>query len=319
MLVDAIVLLLVGLLALLLPSSSVYRAHLSRRLVHQTRAHLPADQATALEARVARRARGMGAGIVLAGAGALVAALAWDGAEEARGGLLFLSLVFVGGAAGLATVDVLRPGAVPDGPRSARATVPTLADYVPRPLRILSWVFVGAGGVALATTLVLARSAWFDTTTLLSSPVPLLAVALPLLVVLCGLAVRRVLDAPQPARDEVELFWQDAVRAQTLNSLVATAPLVSLLALTVCGAVLDDAASAAALARGEVGPGWSLVLLVASYALPFVLVLVALALTVATGRRHSGGMHHFRDRLWGGRAAGRPGGSTVTGPSPSEA
>ena len=93
--------------------------------------------------------------------------------------------------------------------------------------------------------------------------------------------------------------WQDAVRAQTLSSLSVTAPLVSLLALIVCGGVLDNAASQVALATGQVGPWWSLSLLVAGYSIPFVLAVVALV--VAASNASNGEMRQFRNRLWGGR------------------
>lgn len=151
-------------------------------------------------------------------------------------------------------------------------------------------------------TILLSRSEWFDAATIMASPVPVLTAAIPVLAVLFGLAIRRVLDAPQPARDSAELYWQDAVRAQTLSSLVAPTPLVSLFALVMLGSVLDDAASAAAVAAGSVGPGWTAVLLVGGYLLPVVVVLLLLA--VLTNLWGTSGMRHFRDRLWGGRPPG---------------
>lgn len=298
MLVDSVVLIAVGALAALLPSYGPYRALLRRSLARKANAQVPAEQEEALEARLARRSRGTGVGILAAGLVALVLSQTWPRADEASGGFFVLSVLFVAGAAGAALADVLWPGTVPEGTRTARATSPTVGDYLPRQARSVGRVFVGAGLVALVGTLLLTATQWFDAGTVLRSPVPLLAVGVPVLLLLSRLATRRLLDAPQPARDEAELYWQDAVRAQTLSSLALAAPLVSLLSLIVCGSVLDDAASAAATAAGQAGPGWSLALLVAGYVLPFVLVIGA-ALASAGSRTE---MQHFRDRLWGGRA-----------------
>ena len=210
-------------------------------------------------------------------------------------------VVIIGsGAAGLTLADILWPGTPTEGPRTARATAPTIRDYLPPQLLLTGRIFVGLGLLALLVTLLLTRSEWFDAGTIWRSPVPLLAAAIPVLLLLSQLAIRRVLDAPQPARDETELYWQDAVRAQTLSSLAVATPFVGLFALVVCGSVLDDAASTAAVSVGQVGPAWSLWLLVAGYLLPFVLVLSTVFVTAAQ-RGNWSEMHHFRERLWDGQ------------------
>lgn len=299
MLKDAIVILLVGLVAVLLPLSGSYRSYLGRKLATKAAATVPADQETALEERMTRRARAMGAGIVVAGILALLLSQAWDSAEDASGGFFAVSVMFVFGAVGLALADIRWPGTTTEGPRTARATSPTVEDYLPPQLLMVSHLFTITGLAVLVVTVLLSRSEWFDAATIWRSPVPLLATALPLLLGLSWLATRRVLDAPQPARDETELYWQDAVRAQTLSSLAVGTPFVGLFALVVCGSVLDDAASTAAVTVGQVGPAWSLWLLVAGYLLPFLLVLGTVV--VAAAQRGSWSeMHHFRDRLWDG-------------------
>ncbi|AXH95734.1 hypothetical protein [Ornithinimicrobium avium] len=300
MLVDAIVLLVVGAVALLLPSFGPYRAHLRRAFARKAGAQVPADQEARLEARLGFRSRGAGMGILLAGLVALVLARTWEGADQAAGGFFVLSVMFVVGAAGAALADLARPGVLAEGPRTARATTPTLEDYLPPYLRTLGRGFVGLGMVALVGALLLGGTEWFDAGTVLLSPVPVLAVGIPVVVLLSWLATRRVLDSPQPARDEVELYWQDAVRADTLSSLSMAAPILSLLALAATGNVLDDAASTAAVVSGQIGPGWSLAVLVAGYLLPVVLVGVALLVAAGPGRRTEA--QHVRDRLWGGRA-----------------
>lgn len=301
MLVDAVVLLVVGAVAFLLPYFGRYRVLLRRTLVRKVGAQVPGDQEPALEARVAFRSRGAGMAIILAGLCALVLSRTWQGAEEMSGGFFVLTLVFIGGTAGAALADVLRPGTVAPGPRTARASTPTLEDYLPPRLRMLGRILVGSGLVATLGALVLAATEPFDAGSVLHSPVPVLAVGIPLVVLLSWLATRRVLNAPQPARDEAELYWQDAIRAETLTSLSVAAPMVSLVALVVCGDVLDHAASVAAIAAGATGPAWSLAVLIAGYLLPVVLVLVGVAGLVASGARGRT-EQHFRDRLWGGHA-----------------
>src|SRR5690625_957110 len=306
MLVDAVALVVLGTLVALLPLSAGYRAHLVRRLGAQAGTAVPADRSPALEARLARRARASGAGIVLGGlALAVTAALAPAGGEPPSGGFVVVSLAFTFGAGGVAVAEILRPGAVGDGPRTARATAPSVGDYVAPGARVVCGAFTGVGLLALLGTLALTGSQWFAAAPVWASPVPYLAVAIPVVTALSWTARRRVLAAPQPARDETELFWQDALRATTLTSLTVPPALVGLLALTVCGTVLDDAASAAATASGAIGPDWSLWLLVAGYTAPVVLLLGALVLAVRPG----GGAEpeHFRTRLW------------ATGPAPSAA
>lgn len=300
MLRDATVILLMGALAVLLPLSATYRAHLRDRLAATAAATVPAQQQADLEMRITRRARSAGVGILVAGLLTLLLGWIWDGANEAAGGFFVLSVMFVAGAAGLALADIRWPGAPADGPRTARATSPSLSDYVPRQVLVVGQIFAAIGLLSLIVTLLLTRSVWFDAATIWHSPVPLLTATLPVLLVFSWLATRRVLDAPQPARDEVELYWQDAVRAQTLNSLSVTTPLVALFALIVCGGILDDAASAAAIAAGEVGPQWSLWLLVAGYLVPVVLLVGAVAVLIARHGRWNE-MAQFQDRLWGGQ------------------
>lgn len=302
MFVDAIVIIAVGVVAVLLPSSGTYRSALRRRLAAKAGATVPSEQEAALEARVAGRARAMGVGILVAGAVTLLLSQVWEDAHEAAGGFFLVSVIFLAGAAGLALAEIRWHGTT-EGPRTARATSPAVEDYLPPQSLVVGRVIVGIGLLALVGTLLLTRSDWFDAGTIWRSPVPLLAAAIPVLFALSWLATRRVLDAPQPARDETELYWQDAVRAQTLSSLTVTTPFVGLFALVVCGGVLDDAASTAAVAAGQIGPEWSLWVLIAGYFIPFVLVIGAMVAT-ATARSSGSESQHFRERLWGGQPPG---------------
>ena len=299
MFTDALVLVMVGALAVLLPRNLAYRRYLTRGLADQSGAAVSAEQRATLESRVAQRATGMGTGILVAGLIVLVVDRLWRAPQSMTGLGLILALMFVFGAAGIAVVEIWRPGTPAEGPRTARARTPRAGDYLPSLLSLGAAAYTGIGLVAVLGTLLLARSQWFDTVTVLWSPVAVIAVAIPVLIVLTWLAVRRVLDAPQPARDESELYWQDALRAQTLSSLLTPTPLVAIVGLVVCGSVLDAAASLAATARGTVGPGWSLAVLVAGYGVPFV--LVTFGLVVMAGPWGTPPARHFRDRLWGGR------------------
>jgi hypothetical protein len=310
MIFGAIALLLAGTLTALMPLLAAYRTHLTRRLTRQAGATVPQELVPTLEARMARRAWGGGGGVALAGLVLLVWALVRPGGVDAAGGLyVMLSLVFVFGAAGLAVVEILWPGQPIRGPRTARVSAPVLADYLPPVVRVLSWGFPVLGLLALLTALGLSWSPWFDAGTIWRSPIPFLATAIPFLALLSVLAVRAVLAAPQRARDEADLFWQDLLRASTLSALTSPPALVALFAMILCASVLDDAASVVAHAAGQVGPAWTLWLLVVGYVVPPMLTVVAL---VASSRTRVNEMDHTRHRLWDGRtraSTNRPSGA----------
>src|SRR5699024_4838783 len=123
MVIDAVVLIAVGIVAMLLPAFSGYRSSLVRRIARQGHAHVPAEQVPALETRATRRARSVGVGILVAGLVVLVLALLWSEREETPSRLsLILSLMLVFGAGALAFAEIFRPGDVTDGPRWARST-----------------------------------------------------------------------------------------------------------------------------------------------------------------------------------------------------
>ena len=298
MLVEVIVLSAVGLIGTLLPATSAYSAYLVRSTTRSAGVDVPVDQLPALQVRARRRAQGAGLGVLAGGLVLLVVVLLWpEGREQPPGSYVVFSVLAVCAGAGLALVEVLRPGDVAEGPRWARSIVPTLDDYVPPWARALQRGLVGIGLGALVGTLLLTQSRWFDAPAIWRSPAVFLLAALPLLVLLSRLASRRVLEAPQPARDAQELYWQDAWRANTLSTLTAIPALVSMAALLVSGAALDEAASTAAVASGQLGPTWTQWLLIAGYVLPMLLLFVAGCLALAAS---AGGVEtvHFRRRLW---------------------
>lgn len=298
MLNDAIVLCSIGLFATLLPAASAYSSYLVRSTTRRAGAEVSTDQLPALQVRARRRAQGAGLGILVAGLVWLVVALLWpESREQPTGGYVVASLLAVSAAAGLALVEILRPGEVAQGPRWARSIAPTVADYVVPWMRLMSWVLVGIGLAVLGGTLLLTQSRWFDAGSIWRSPAVFLLAAVPLLVLLSTVATRRVLDAPQPARNEQELYWQDALRANTLTTLTAAPAVVSVVALLVSGAALDEAASVAAVASGQLGPAWTQWLLIGGYVVPVLLLFGVASLALAAS---AGGVDavHFRRRLW---------------------
>lgn len=190
-------------------------------------------------ARLVRRERAAVFGGCL---GALAAAaLAAARTDEAASGyrLFGVMLCFLAGRAlGFGVVawreSVSRAA---DGPRLARATVPTHGDYVARHERVSAWAvavlaFLGAGAL-----LVVERTNGFDDA--LHGAVPV-GLALAVLVV-PGLTIavdevlaRRLLARPQVASTTLELAWDDALRARALRDMVTvplSAGLFGLLAL----------------------------------------------------------------------------------------
>lgn len=302
MLTDAIVLVGLGAAALLLPLSSGFRCwqvdDLARRVGGQVRPGL----SSALEAKLTRRTRAVGAAILLGGVLLLLLAQLGPGEPPLDdGGWLVISLLLVLGAAGTVVAELWRPGLPAEGLRAARTDTPAFGDYVPRPALLLTGGLVAVGLLGLLGTLLLGGSRWFSAQVLWRSPVPVLAVALVVLTLLSWWAVRRVLDAPQPAVDQTELYWQDALRAHTLTRLLTPLALVALLGIGVCGVSLDAAASQAAVEAGQVGPAWSLALLVAGYVVPLAVVVTLLATSPWWVR--PGAEDRFRSRLWQGRSA----------------
>lgn len=131
-----------------------------------------------------------------------------------------LSLAFVAtaalgsAAAGIAQFAPQAPGAV----RIARSRTPELHDYV-HP----GWMWASGGVCALAVLCTLA-------TLLGAAPgsrllgLPLASVVLSTCVAVCAqlaalVLSRRLLNLPQPAQNELELRWDDALRGMALRSL----------------------------------------------------------------------------------------------------
>ncbi len=298
MLIWAGFLVLLGLGTAVLSWSSKYRRYSVRSIARDVGDTVPDGNQAVLEERVARQTRAMALGVVTAGVVLLLAALFWKPDVDAVGGpfhLLALPVAF--SAIALAIVEIWSPNAVRgSATRTARTSVPVLKDYLPRFVIVLTWSLGIFSCVTLAGVLLLGQTRWFDEAVILDGPVPVLGGALTILAVLTVFAVRQILNAPQPARDERELYWQDAMRAATLFLLHAALAMVAILALVVVAETLDAAASAVAMTSGQVGPAWTGVVLVSAYVLLPVMILVSVGLLIVT--LSPGQRGHFRRRLW---------------------
>lgn len=209
--------------------------------------------------------------------------------EAAREGLwaLIVAGAALAGAAGGAAWAGVRAASrrtPPAGPRLARPTAASAADYV-APVEL--WGARAAGiapAVALAVGVVIATGV--DTV----RPADLVNVG-TVLAVLAGLAAlgvgevagRRLLDLPQSAGSNLELAWNDALRARVLRDVV-TAPLaIGLYATCALLTAASDGVRDPVIANGLVG----------LVGLGIIAVAVITAASVASRPQR-----HFRRRLW---------------------
>lgn len=94
------------------------------------------------------------------------------------------------------------------GQRVARLRELTVADYLPRHVRLTMWAAAVAGAAVTAGSAVTRSEPW------LLVAVPLLPAA-ALGIEMVGARMARM---PEPARDAADLYWQDALRADLIRS-----------------------------------------------------------------------------------------------------
>ncbi len=276
----------VALLTILaLSFSPRFRAAQARRLSRSVGLALTDDVAPIVERALAIRQRATVAG-ALAGL-ALGGTTAAIGPFELVQQWVLIAGFFLGVGVGSAVGAVLARPRADAGARIARSREVALRDYV-MPLE-LTGARVLIGVVALGATLVAALLVGNPReTTSLVSLVVVSALAVAALVVF-ELLGRAIVAQPSPARDVTRLAWEDALRAETLRSLV-TAP------LTVgCVAVMLTV----------VGVAGALPLGPAAIILGAVVPLVVLAAVVAIGivALASTPQRHFLRALWPETAA----------------
>ena len=194
--------------------------------------------------------------------------------------IVLLSSLFVGAAIGGA-IGAFRAATRPiagDAVRVARSTVARLEDYV-APLE--RWA---ARLVAVSPVVVLIAVLAAPNGAVVAGPVSAAAASVLVLAV-AEVGARAVLRGRQPAGSDLELAWQDAIRAQALRSILGVPVAVGVYA---CAAALS------ALEPGQLDPrGAGAVALIASATL-VIAAGAALLLWTNGPRPHQ----HFRQQLW---------------------
>ena len=200
--------------------------------------------------------------------------------------LIVLPAVLTGMATG-AAIYSLRESLFPqrDGlARIARPSATTARDYV-SPWRLrLAPIFQIVAAILCAAGLLLGAGGRIDLATFLSGPaLPFFVVSL--VVTLAGtLATRRILLRRQPVAESSELFWDDAVRAETLRGIQMGLTIVAWFAVS--ATVLGMLQAADTLS----GSHWSLGLGLQ----PFAWGTLGISAIFAV----RGARAHFRQRLW---------------------
>ncbi|WP_024285772.1 hypothetical protein [Cellulomonas sp. KRMCY2] len=205
-------------------------------------------------------------------------------------------LGFFGGHAagygGVAWYESTRP--VSSGAaRIARASTPTHGDYVARHERYGAWVVAGGSVLLGLVVVVVDRTGQVDLDALPWSLVTLSIVGPPVTVVVYELLAGRLLRQRQVATTQLELAWDDALRARTLRDMVTVSLVVGCYApLALIGTVGD-----------QLEGGWPANPAVGVAAALFPLVTVGLV-AMATISYALNPARHFRRRLWPTASAG---------------
>lgn len=260
----------------------------AQRLARSVRLRLDPQVASAVSPRLARRRRwaAFGSGIGAA-AGVVVTLVAR--VESPAAPMAVVGGAFLGHAAGVALAAWREAGAPsdPSAPRVARASTPTLGDYVAPIERWGGWVVVA---VTAAVAVVIAAIAGVPDLGV-GRPSPLLLVAAvvlpPAAMAVFELVAARVIARGQVAHSPLELAWDDVLRAGLLRDAVTAALFVGF------GTCLVVVASAAERTTGgwPANPGVGIVNGI------FLLLLVAgvtVGITSAVLQPH----RHVVDRLW---------------------
>jgi hypothetical protein len=188
------------------PHSAEGRKRQVLRWANENLVALTPEIGAALETALARRRRAVGALAFLCtsvGAALALGRSPLGSGDPVVDGRTILILTWI--AITLAQGLQVRHQWFPAGPtRSARVRSVTLSDYVPRPLRWSAWASAGVCLMGLAVVPVHAR------TPVATAPVVCVLIAL----VVAEWNGRRTAARPQPARDEAELYAQDAWRTE---------------------------------------------------------------------------------------------------------
>jgi len=249
--------------------------------------------------RARTRATLIGTIIALLVAAAALLALPVTSDSGASAPLLLVVLTGLGAAIGAAVAES-RSALVSlgDHPRLARTPTPTRADYLTAFDRWCGPATLCASGVALGGFAVLVMvnpDATFAEAGLASLWWPGASIWLIALAsaVIGRILTTRVLHRGQPARDEVELAWSDALRSWTLRAFAQTPALGALCSVVVVLQAMSAASSGGPGAGQLISLGTSVLLLIIALAFAGVALWFAIANPVP----------HYLTRLWPAVAA----------------
>lgn len=217
----------------------------------------------------------------------------WAGA----GGVVVLaSGGFAAATGGVIAVLISLRQASAGAPRVARSTAIELADYLPRgrlvSARLAPFLAVVGGALGFALLAFLPRTDWL----------PSWLVVVPLLVVLTLVAAgavwfvsRRVLECGQEAASDLELAWDDLVRAQALRSLWGNVVALAALSIVASFAMVGDT-----VIRPSTRAGAEQSTLILGVVALVVACLLLLGLLFPVVRDSLGGttLRHVLNRLW---------------------
>jgi len=201
-------------LALVWPVSATRR---QRRVATWARTNLVTlspEIAEALDRSMQRRNRIAGVAISIAGIGmSALLVTGWDGLTPA-----WMLVVAMGISLSLAAVwQLQRNWFKPSDFRSARVREVTIDDYVPRIVRLCVWA---VGALCLAAVVASAITVPHPDAAPIALGTGVLAA-----VVVAEWGGRRAAGSPQPARDAVELYAQDAWRSEVTRNGFQNIPL----------------------------------------------------------------------------------------------
>ncbi|MDD0857993.1 hypothetical protein NHF46_09895 [Arthrobacter alpinus] len=175
-------------------------------------------------------------------------------------------------------------GRQPDAPRMARLEAVGLRNYMsPKRLYAAPLLLVLAAALAV-TGLVLGATGAIDSGAFLRGPALPFLLAAAVVLGLCVVMARKILEQPQPAADTLELAWDDAIRADVLRKLGVLASVMAWLAVSAAGLGILDGLGATAAANmgtalGQMLSTWGYFAVILTYT-------------------HGSSLSWFRQRLW---------------------
>ena len=172
-------------------------------------------------------------------------------------------------------------------PRIARASTPTHGDYVARRERYGAWVMAGASVLLGLVVVVADLRGRVELDALPWSLVTLAIVGPPVAVVVYELLAGRLLRQRQVARTQLELAWDDALRARTLRDMVTVSLVVGCYAPAPLIGAVGDQLEGGWPANPAVG--------VVAALLPLLFVGLVVMATISYALNPA---RHFRRQLW---------------------